>query len=109
MHVESVESESDSEEIQDTNQEESTSKAKRKQFERDTDPDRSTSSKKRKPIEDINFDERCVCFRTYQDDIVEQTGLEWVQCACTRWLHEECIDYSVTVNEHGEELLCPFC
>ena len=32
------------------------------------------------------FDENqcCVCFRTYKDDMVEDTGLDWLQCACKR-------------------------
>lgn len=57
---------------------------------------------------EINSNICCVCFRSYEDDFVEETGMEWVQCVCKRWLHEECID-NVVRNDKGEELLCPFC
>ena len=30
--------------------------------------------------QEINLDECCVSFRTFQDDQREGTGLEWVQC-----------------------------
>ena len=53
----------------------------------------------------INSDECCVCFRTFQED---QTGLEWVQCVCQRWLHEECI-CEIEYDEQGRELSCTNC
>ena len=58
-----------------------------------------------------SFDENqcCVCFRTYEDDVIEDTCLDWLQCACKRWLHEECIDYDIGHNADGYDLLCPFC
>ncbi len=49
-----------------------------------------------------------MCFRTFEDDLREQTDLEWVECACSRCLHEECIDYDITQNEDGVEMLCLF-
>ena len=49
-----------------------------------------------------------MCFQTFEDDRREQSGLEWVECACSRWLHEECIEYDLSVNSRGQELLCPF-
>ena len=30
----------------------------------------------------------CVCFQCYQDD---QEDSDWLQCACKRWLHKDCI------------------
>ena len=41
--------------------------------------------------------------------LVDETGLVWVECACKRWLHEDCIDYDSVVNINGQELLCPLC
>ena len=52
--------------------------------------------------------ECCVCFRTYEEDEEECTGLEWVQCVCTRWIHEECVSEIIS-DDQGRELLCPFC
>ena len=34
--------------------------------------------------------ECCMCFIMYED-IQDQTGKEWVECACRRWLHEDCV------------------
>ena len=57
---------------------------------------------------DINSDECCVCYRTFQDDQSEGTGLDWVQCVCQRWLREDCI-CEIEYDENGRELLCTFC
>ena len=27
---------------------------------------------------------------TYLDDV--DTGRQWLECSCTRWIHEDCID-----------------
>ena len=57
--------------------------------------DRAGPSTRRKRAEggdhDIDTNQCCVCFRTYEEDVNDETGLEWVECACQRWLHEECI------------------
>ena len=50
----------------------------------------------------------CVCFTSYEDDVKERTGKDWVMCACSRWLHEECADDCVLDNT-GKERLCPLC
>ena len=57
---------------------------------------------------DINENECCVCFRTFQEDERDGNGLEWVKCACSRWMHEECIT-GMDVDAEGKELFCPFC
>ena len=31
-----------------------------------------------------------VCFRMYEEDQHEETGFQWVKCACQRWVHEDC-------------------
>ena len=50
-----------------------------------------------------------MCFRIYKDDVVEDTSLDWLQYTCQRWLHEECIDYDIGHDPHGNDLLSPFC
>ena len=40
--------------------------------------------------------------------MVEDTGLDWLQYACKRWLHEECTDYDIGNDADGNDLLCPF-
>ncbi len=45
----------------------------------------------------------CVCFSSLEED--EGTGREWLQCICSRWIHEDC----VVPNPNGENKLCPIC
>ena len=47
----------------------------------------------------------CVCFQDYQGD---NENTDWVQCACHRWLHEDCIS-DIVYDVHGRELFCPYC
>ena len=68
----------------------------------------STAMTSTEATTDINPNECCICFRTFANDEREETGLEWMECACTRWQHEDCIYYDV-VGSHGKELLCPYC
>ena len=56
----------------------------------------------------LNTNQCCVCFRTYEEDKFEQTGLQWVQCVCKRWVHEECYE-EVLTDKNGRELICPYC
>ena len=58
---------------------------------------------------EIDTNECCICFRTFDEDFIEETGLDWVECVCGRWLHEECISYNIVTDANGRELLCPFC
>ena len=48
------------------------------------------------------------CFGTYKEDIDLGNGAEWVQCGCGQWIHEDCIDKSVT-GEDGIERMCCNC
>ena len=75
-------------------------------------PGSAPRAKRKKPVSrdsDIDINQCCVCFQTFEDDEREQSGLEWVECACSRWLHKECIEYDLSVNSRGQELLCLFC
>ena len=56
--------------------------------------------------ENIDINQCCVCFGTFQEDQELGTGFEWVECACKRWLHEICIS-DIEINSDGKELLCP--
>ena len=40
----------------------------------------------------IDPNQYCVCFRTFEEDEMEKTGMEWVECVWKRWLHEDCIE-----------------
>ena len=43
----------------------------------------------------------CVCFGSYEDD--EDTGREWLQWSCDRWIHQDCI------IANNSDKLCPLC
>lgn len=47
----------------------------------------------------------CACFGLYEDDV--GTGCEWLQCCCSRWIHEDCVED--VRDENGEERICPVC
>ena len=60
-------------------------------------------------LEDKTNTSQCtVCFGTYDDDVTEQTGRDWLERACNRWLHEECV-MGVVIDPSEQERLCPFC
>ena len=74
-----------------------------------TSPTAESEPKPKAPrlIEDsINIDEYCACFGLYTDDI--GTGREWLECACDRGIHEECIE-DIVYNANRKEKLCPLC
>ena len=50
----------------------------------------------------------CVCFQVFDEDVEIGAGTNWVQCMCTRWLHEDCI-LDCVIDESGKEKLCPHC
>ena len=54
---------------------------------------------------DIDPNICCTCFAHYDQD---ETGGDWVSCACGRWLHEDCV-VDVTIDSEGKECLCPYC
>ena len=58
--------------------------------------------------EEIDPNVCCMCFVTFEEDTLKQTGAEWLPCACGRWLHEDCAE-DVIVDSDGNELCCPFC
>ena len=47
----------------------------------------------------------CVCLQGFNEDIEIGAGTNWVQCMCTRWLHEDCI-LDCVIDESGKEKLC---
>ena len=50
----------------------------------------------------------CECNISYEDDVRSGCGEEWVQCACSRWIHANCID-EVIIDADGNERICSFC
>ena len=57
---------------------------------------------------DITQNTCCECLLTYEQDVEQGTGAEWVECVYGRWLHEECIDHAEH-DENGQEKLCSSC
>ena len=58
--------------------------------------------------DDYDDNQYCVCFRTYEEDQIEETGFLWIRCVCGRWVHEDCY-YEVVMDKNGRELICPYC
>ena len=56
----------------------------------------------------VRSDVCCVCNQSYEEDMELGGGVKWVQCACLRWLHEDCVIGS-SVASNGHVQLCPFC
>ena len=50
----------------------------------------------------------CECNISYEDDVRSGCGEEWIQCACDRWIHANCID-EVIIGADGSERICSFC
>ena len=46
---------------------------------------------KKRRLQESEEIECCMCFGTYEEDIMEGAGTEWISCACGRWLHEDCV------------------
>ncbi len=69
---------------------------------------RSVKGKAKKDTagEVIGVNEGPICFQSYEDD---ETGNDWLECTCGRWVHEDCVDYEILVDAQGREKLCPFC
>ena len=56
----------------------------------------------------IDVDVCCMCFGEYGDDVLEGIGVEWIACACGRWLHVDCAERRV-LDVNGCERFCPYC
>lgn len=64
----------------------------------DTSVSREKKLKTAKNDDIIDPNQCCLCFRTFEEDEMEKTGMEWVEYVCKRWLHEDCIDYVTNVG-----------
>ena len=49
-----------------------------------------------------------MCFVTYEDDVLDGAGVEWISRKCGRWLHEDCVE-DVVKDNTGDECYCSFC
>ena len=44
----------------------------------------------------------------YYNDVMDQSGRDWINCACCLWLHEVCAeDHEVDAN--GNNRFCLYC
>ena len=57
---------------------------------------------------DLDQNQCCMCFRTYEEDVLEETEFNWIKSVCERWVHEDCIS-EVVMDKNGRELICPYC
>ena len=68
-----------------------------------------TSSTSCSNEEEINTDQCAICFRTYNDDIWDGTGEDWIECVCGRRVHENCVEYDIVADATSRERMCPHC
>ena len=55
---------------------------------------------------EIDANQCCMCFSRYADN---STGEDWLECACGRWLHEECMEDCIH-DISGQDRICAiFC
>ena len=64
--------------------------------------DRQSRPSQEEPALDADYCECTFCFEPYC-----KNGKEWLECACSRWVHELCLEDVIIHN--GQERLCPFC
>ena len=57
---------------------------------------------------DIDENVCCMCFESYFNDVAEQSGRDWVNCACGRWLHEECAE-DHKIDSIGKDRFGHYC
>ena len=57
---------------------------------------------------DIEEELCCMCFGSYSDDVLEQSGKDWIWCACGRWLHNNCAE-DHRVDQSGQDRFCYSC
>jgi len=55
--------------------------------------------------------EDAICYEcnvSYEDDVRNGSGEDWVICACKKWIHKNCID-EVVIDADGKERFCSYC
>ena len=50
----------------------------------------------------------CMCFGSYEDDVMDGYGAERIDCVYGRWLHVDCAADCIT-DCHGNKRYCPYC
>ena len=50
----------------------------------------------------------CMCFGTYEDNVLKAAGAQWIYCKCGKWIHEDCVEESV-VDKDGDQRHSTFC
>ena len=50
----------------------------------------------------------CMCFVSFEEDVLAGDGAVWIPCPCGRWLHEDCAEGCLLDKDHRERY-CPIC
>ena len=69
--------------------------------------DEPVPKKRRMTNSDIEEELCCMCFGSYSD-VLEQSGKDWIWCACGRWLHNNCAE-DHRVDQSGQDRFCYSC
>jgi len=49
-----------------------------------------------------------MCLVSFEEDVLDGGGAEWIPCPCGRWLHDDCAEGCVR-DKNGKERYCPIC
>ena len=55
--------------------------------------------------EEIDPNTCCMCFVSFEEDLLDGCGAEWISCPCRRWLHEDYAEGYV-VDKNRKEHYC---
>ena len=58
---------------------------------------------------DFDPNQCCVCFRIYEEDVLEETKFNWIKCVCERWVHERTASMKALWIRMEENLLSMLC
>ena len=49
-----------------------------------------------------------MCLVSFEEDVLDGGGAEWIPCPCDRWLHDDFAEGCVR-DKNGKERYCPIC
>ena len=55
--------------------------------------------------EEIDPNTCCMCFVSFEENVLDGCGAGWIPCLCGRWLHKDCAEGCVT-DKRGNQRYC---
>jgi len=70
---------------------------------------RKSKQKASRCNDEINVNQYTICFQSYEAELREENGEVWIECACGRCMHENCVNYDIVVDANGREDVPTLC